>query len=179
MTHGLKVNNKGQSYPMNLKLLPTANASEGEKYTTKLNPNSQMGMGLTAQAMNGLLPTPMATDVYHQERVSELKKKNVSFHSRANGDSRPNGLMDYLDFNNLLPTPTAIDSSGATAKMKSSQVKDGSMHSMTLSRLVLNGENTQKTTGQTFQLNPRYVAEMMGFPIDWTELPFQNGEANP
>jgi hypothetical protein len=31
-------------------------------------------------------------------------------------------------------------------------------------------------TGQTSQLNPRFVAEMMGFPPDWTELPFLNGE---
>ena len=30
-------------------------------------------------------------------------------HSRANGDSRPNGLTDYLHFNGILPTPTARD----------------------------------------------------------------------
>jgi len=28
-------------------------------------------------------------------------------------------------------------------------------------------------------LNTRYVAEMMGFPKRWTELPFQNGGPNP
>jgi len=32
------------------------------------------------------------------------------------------------------------------------------------------------TTSKTSQLNPRFVAEMMGFPPNWTELPFQNGE---
>jgi hypothetical protein len=31
-------------------------------------------------------------------------------------------------------------------------------------------------TGKTSQLNPLFVAEMMGFPTDWTILPFQNGE---
>ena len=30
--------------------------------------------------------------------------------------------------------------------------------------------------GKTSQLNPRFALEMMGFPPDWTELPFQNGE---
>src|SRR5690554_5868548 len=30
--------------------------------------------------------------------------------------------------------------------------------------------------GKTSQLNPRFVMEMMGFPPDWTELPFLNGE---
>jgi hypothetical protein len=29
------------------------------------------------------------------------------------------------------------------------------------------------------QLNPLFVLEMMGFPPDWTELPFLNGETNP
>ena len=36
----------------------------------------------------------------------------------------------------ILPTPTAMDSTEATARMKSSQTKDGSMHSVTLARAV-------------------------------------------
>jgi len=68
----------------------------------------------------------------------------------------------------MLPTPTAMDATISTANMKSTQVKPGSMHSMTLMRLMSNGK--------TSQLNPRFVAEMMGFPPNWTELPFQNGE---
>lgn len=32
------------------------------------------------------------------------------------------------------------------------------------------------TGGGTSRLNPRFVAEMMGFPSDWTELPFLRGE---
>jgi site-specific DNA-cytosine methylase len=38
------------------------------------------------------------------------------------------------------------------------------------------GTMFQETHGKTSQLNPRFVLEMMGFPPDWTELPFQNGE---
>lgn len=34
-------------------------------------------------------------------------------------------------------------------------------------------------TGTTSQLNPLFVAEMMGFPVDWTVLPFRSGETNP
>jgi hypothetical protein len=34
-------------------------------------------------------------------------------------------------------------------------------------------ENNQ--IGTDSQLNPLFVAEMMGFPTDWTILPFQNG----
>jgi hypothetical protein len=35
-----------------------------------------------------------------------------------------------------------------------------------------------KVGGGTSHLNPRFVAEMMGFPPNWTELPFLNGEQN-
>lgn len=34
----------------------------------------------------------------------------------------------------------------------------------------------QEQTGQSGQLNPRFVAEMMTFPPDWLELPFLNTE---
>jgi hypothetical protein len=32
--------------------------------------------------------------------------------------------------------------------------------------------------GTRSQLNPLFVAEMMGFPANWTVLPFQSGETN-
>ena len=35
-----------------------------------------------------------------------------------------------------------------------------------------------KVGGGTSHLNPRFVAEMMGFPHNWTESPFQSGEQN-
>lgn len=103
------------------------------------------------------------------------------------------------------PYPTVMDSTNATAKMKSSQVKPGSMHSVTLTRWASliptatardwKGARTAKTlkkagrrssnslpdcvaaaTGENGQLNPLFVEEMMGFPRYWTALPFQNGE---
>jgi hypothetical protein len=33
-------------------------------------------------------------------------------------------------------------------------------------------------TGKTSQLSPQFVMEMMGFPTDWTLLPFLSGETN-
>jgi hypothetical protein len=36
--------------------------------------------------------------------------------------------------------------------------------------------NTKFPAGRHGQLNPRFVAAMMGFPANWTELPFQHGE---
>ena len=115
-----------------------------------------------------------------------------------------------LPSESMLPTPTAMDSTNATANMKSTQVKEGSMHSVTLSRAMAMGMLPTPATrdykggkskeildkrkergnfietlpnkfaihGKTSQLNPRFVAEMMGFPPDWTQLPFQSGETN-
>jgi hypothetical protein len=148
-----------------------------------------------------------------------------------------------IEWTGMLPTPTAMDSTNATATMKSTQVKEGSMHSVTLARAMAMGilptpnardwkdtigngkdapsigvtrgyslgqklnsmlptptasdqfsgtpilsDNYPRETdlkhyvaqqiGKTSQLNPRFVAEMMGFPPNWTELPFQSGEQN-
>ena len=57
--------------------------------------------------VHGLIPTPMAVDIQHKERVKGLKDAGATMHSRVNGDSRPNGLTDYLDFMGLLPTSYA------------------------------------------------------------------------
>lgn len=117
-TQGLKVNKDGKSIPMNLTLLPTPNAAEGEKWTTKYNPNSQMGRGLTAMSCSG-----------------------------------------------LLPTPTAMDSKTGTPKESNTYNRDSDLKHFVARR-----------AGQTSQLNPLFVGEMMGFPLDWLTLPFQNGE---
>jgi hypothetical protein len=37
---------------------------------------------------------------------------------------------------------------------------------------------SREITGKTSQLSPQFVLEMMGFPTDWTELPFLSGETN-
>lgn len=37
-------------------------------------------------------------------------------------------------------------------------------------------KRARSITGQTSQLSPQFVMEMMGFPPDWTLLPFLNGE---
>ena len=127
------------------------------------------------------------------------------------GQRRSDGTASMLSGKaslGLLPTPTAMDSTNATATMKSTQVKEGSMHSVTLARAMTMGilptprvggqedyktrnirqghqkamsyleANIQYQTGTTSHLNPRFVAEMMGFPANWTELPFQSGEQN-
>ena len=83
------------------KLLPTPCSIEATKFTKTINPNSQMGQGLTALAVNGLLPTPTAMEIKHSNRVKGLKEKGAKgMYSRKNGALRPNGLTDFLNFNN-------------------------------------------------------------------------------
>lgn len=156
------------------KLLPTPCSIEATKFTKTINPNSQMGQGLTALAVNGLLPTPTAMEVKHSNRVKGLKEQGVKgMYSRKNGALRPNGLTDFLDFNGMMPTPSARDWKGCT----NPGVKkvNGNVYGETLPDTV------KKVTGSTSQLNPLFVEEMMGFPLMWTALPFlsPSGDKNP
>ena len=158
-TQGLKVNKDGKSIPMNLTLLPTPNAAEGEKWTTKYNPNSQMGKGLTAMACSGLLPTPTAKD--GQGGANKLTNGK---RCRLSGQIFSATLKD-LAAGKLLPTPTAMDWKTGTPVESNTHNRDTD-----LKHLVA------RQTGQTSQLNPLFVGEMMGFPLDWLTLPFQSGE---
>lgn len=156
------------------KLLPTPCSIEATKFTKTINPNSQMGQGLTSLAVNGLLPTPTAMEVKHSNRVKGLKEQGAKgMYSRKNGALRPNGLTDFLDFNGMMPTPSARDWKGCT----NPGVKkvNGNVYGETLPDTV------KKVTGSTSQLNPLFVEEMMGFPLMWTALPFlsPSGDKNP
>jgi hypothetical protein len=139
----------------------------------------------------GMLPTPNARD--WKDTIGNGKD------SPSIGVTRGYSLGQKL--NSMLPTPTVMDSTNATATMKSTQVKEGSMHSVTLTRAMAmgmlptptsgsknsqhsigewggSGNSMRKIPGAFSQLNPRFVAEMMGFPPNWTELPFQSGDQN-
>ena len=210
-TQGLKrCNAEGKTEFLPLGMLPTPNASEGEKYATTYNPKPQTGKGLTVMDVNGLLPTPtsidsgsgcinksaspgakerptialaakmgllptpMSTEVRHERRVKELKEaEGKTFHSRANGETRPNGLMDFLDFHGMLLTPRASDGVRANFTMESLR----NCNKPNAEKSNLSEQIAHKIGGGTSQLNPLFVEEMMGFPSMWSVLPFlsQNG----
>lgn len=127
------------------------------------------GNGKTTFYPVELLPTPMSTDIHHAKRVKDLKNAGAkTMASRRNGSNRPNGLMDFMDFHGMLPTPTTSCHNPGTAKDR----KDGSPRTSELNHLCA------RLIGKTSLLNPLFVAEMMGFPPDWTVLPFQSGGRN-
>ena len=55
-----------------------------------------------------LLPTPLVVEREHPERVVKLKAAGATqINSRVNGEQRPNGIIDFMQFYDLIPTPRA------------------------------------------------------------------------
>ena len=125
-----------------------------------------------------LLPTPVASDA----TTGAIIGKNDTFKMTSglprkinqNGTDGSVGLARLVQ---LIPTPTAVNIN--KTKQPLYVTKTGTIRSKHVS-----GKSSQVglehqlnyMTGQSGQLNPRFVAEMMGFPPNWTELPFQGGE---
>lgn len=89
----------------------------------------------------------------------------------------------YMDIRQ--ETDTLCD--GRTLEVKPDMSKDGLHSGMTMQALKkhnkpeanLSEQIAHKAGGGTSQLNPLYVTEMMGYPLEWLTLPFlsQSGEA--
>ena len=172
-TQGLNENGKTVFMPLGLLPSPTStdwntalSPEQAEKYRAKY-PKAQALTQLRQMAVEGLLPTPMASgDICHPERIRRLKSAGgQTMGSRKCGKSRPNGIMDYLMFQGILLMPTMLDKENPTLTSR----KRGNEPIM---------EQSAKSSkcGRSSQLNPLFVQEMMGFPYLWTELPFQSGE---
>lgn len=148
-------------------LLPTPIASD-----FKVRGLGSQQKGLPEIIREMLLPTPTATEIHHWQRVERWKRQGrLSMHETEDGEKNPNGLTDFLDFHGLLPTPTARDWKGAPTlenfKRKGKNPWQGSL------------PDFFARAGRSFQLNPLFVAEMMGFPVNWTVLPFLPGGSSP
>ena len=137
-------------------LLPTPIASDFKVR----GPGSQQ-KGLPEIIREMLLPTPTATEIRHRQRVERWKRQGrTSMHETEDGEKNPNGLTDFLDFHGLLPTLEHIGRKGKNPRQ-------GGL------------PDFFAQTGRSFQLNPLFVAEMMGFPTSWTVLPFLPGGRSP
>jgi hypothetical protein len=98
----------------------------------------------------GLLPTPKTLEAPSASWEKRNPKSNY----------KPGVTLTDMKVWGLLPTPTAFDWKGEGG------------NGADLNRTIGTG------TGTTSQLSPQFVLEMMGFPTDWTELPFLNGETS-
>lgn len=117
-----------------------------------------------------LLPTPKTFDGIAETAGSGktlIQRENGTFTNvDRNGVTWGPSLNDVARAN-LLPTPCARDYHNSHKKETLEAKGRGPTNSL---------PDAFAQTGKSSQLNTRFVAEMMGFPPDWTELPFLNGE---
>ena len=123
-----------------------------EKFKKRMEkyPNGTTMPNLATQVM-GMLPTPKALEA--PSASWENRKKDSKF--------KPGVTLTDLMIWGMLPTPTTRDANG----IENSPSQKGKF------RLA-----ADLGDGTTSQLNPHFVGEMMGFPENWTESPFLNGE---
>jgi hypothetical protein len=108
-----------------------------------------------ANEFGSLLPTPNASPREVTEEQTMKRKEMYGGETRAM-------YLEHFAILGLLPTPTAQEGQ----KITGTENQD----SMT--------KRVRQITGTTSQLNPRFVGEMMGFPDNWTTLPFLIGDKN-
>ena len=129
-----------------------------------------------------LLPTPLVVEREHPERVEALKATGADrINSRANGEQRPNGIIDFLRFYDLLPTPNAgcyRNSGSSTDFWENRKDKNRQMDICMWVYDALKEEPAAKD-GNYFRINPLFTEEMMGFPLMWTALPFLSESGAP
>lgn len=149
-------------------LLPTPKAREAPDCKSERERHTP---SMESMAAMGLLPTP--TTFYTRENWSlediEEKREEVKNATNQKGKHYTgNGFgLNLAQAVKLLPTPTTRDWKGTG---KNERVRNGKIQKDTLDRVFEPGTDSQ--------LNPQFVAEMMGFPSNWTELPFQSGDKN-
>lgn len=163
------------------RLVPSVPRTEGTAYGLLPTPMARdysprgpncLQKGLPEIIREMLLPTPTAAEIHHRQRVERWKRQGrTSMHEKEDGEKNPNGLTDFLDFHGLLPTPTARDWKGAPT-LEHFARKGKKPHQGSLPDFFAQA-------GRSFQLNPLFVAEMMGFPVNWTVSPFLPGGSSP
>lgn len=143
----------------------------------------------TEETEFGLLLTPTT-----REEVMDQEKFKARMEKYDNGTTIPNLATQVVG---MLPTPIAGDWKGqrrsdGTASMLSGKASLGMLPtpkcqeergnaSRDRGKFNLTDEVARiwKPPGKSSQLSPLFVEEMMGFPKNWTALPFQSGEENP
>lgn len=149
-------------------MLPTPEASNYKHGHRTVSPRIERKLdqgwtiGLNDRATLGLLPTPKVHD--SQGGIQKVTGKTIT---RPSGQTFSVGLRD-LAGNNMLPTPSTRDWKGISIAESKRQRSQTTTFGKSLPDVI-------SQNGKTSQLNPLFVAEMMGFPTDWTVLPFQDG----
>lgn len=146
-------------YRLAVSALPTDGTDAGLLPTVQTQVLKQCEKGKTVFMPLRLLPTPTATDA-GSGRTNRSPSPGAA--------ERP--TIALAAKRGLLPTPTANDAKNATLP-KSQAKRKGSV-----SKMAMGSDGYQ--TGAGSRLNPLYVTEMMGFPVNWLVSPFLRGAEN-
>jgi len=120
-----------------------------------------------------LLKTPTVMD----GEVSSGKKNPTSGDSGTLAQEIMSEYQPTMMKLAMLPTPNAFDWN--TARTKEKWEEDKKKHKEKGVNLHMNlRQGARLMSGKASQLSPLFVEEMMGFPKNWTALPFQSGEKN-
>lgn len=160
-------------------LLPTPTASEGERGSERepsiLNGKAsnisssgvRYGISLRQLAEQGFLPTPVASDATTGAIIGsgDVFKNTNGLPRKVNRNGK-DGSVGLARLVRLLPTPVAslYKTCCVTRAAWEKRINDGRQQDLNMA--------LYKVSGITGQLNPCFVMEMMGFPVDWTLLPF-------
>jgi len=111
----------------------------------------------------------------NNEEVRDAYNTNRNGLNECNGDNEVNSSKAGVN-----ATPSSYDWNTAQTvdkykERKQMQEQKGVNLHYPLKQMVMD----INPTGKTSQLSPQFVMEMMGFPTDWTLLPFLNGETSP
>lgn len=144
--------------------LPTVGTDAGLLPTVQTQGLKRCVNGRTEFMPTVLLPTPHASDASRGgQKVTGLYK------TRKSGLTYMS-LLNDLAVSGLLPTPTANDAKNVTLPA-SQGIRNG------LPKTAMQSDEYRTGTGS--RLNPLYVAEMMGFPVNWLVSPFLDGAGKP
>ena len=119
-----------------------------------------------------LIKTPCAMD----GQVTSGKKNPVSGNSGTLAQEIMSEYAPTMMKIGILPTPTARDYKGGNSLNHLTRVEINLKGKIKDNHLNQLPNYVKIMTGKTSQLNPLFVEEMMGYPPNWTALPFQNGE---
>lgn len=146
-------------YQLRASVLPICDTEHGLLPTVVTQGLKVHGKSGSEPLSPALLPTPVASDC-GSGRVNRSLSKGAS--------ERP--TLALAARMGLLSMPTACDAKNNSFPLSHAKRKSGVVHDVMISH--------PSRTGKGSRLNPRYVAQMMGFPPDWTELPFRHGAAS-
>ena len=152
-------------YRLAVSALPTVGTDAGLLPTVQTQGLKRCVNGRTEFMPTVLLPKPHASDASRGgQKVTGLYK------TRKSGLTYMS-LLNDLAVSGLLPTPTANDAKNVTLPASQGIRKGG------LPKTAMQSDEYRTGTGS--RLNPLYVAEMMGFPVNWLVSPFLGGAGKP